>query len=321
MKKISLSLFIVALFVFSPIFTQASVADDLRAQISALLAQVEQLQKDLVEVEKGTPTTPSETIPTEVSPTVTTTTNTGTVCPLITRSLKRGIRGQDVRELQKYLRSTGDFTFSTETDYYGRVTEEAVQKWQKRNGVVSQGKPSSTGFGVFGPKTRTVYGKMCGRNTTTNTQSIICPAYVPSCKDGQHIETGPKTSNGCATYICVDDKVTPPPICPAYVPFCKDGQHIETGPKTSNGCYTYLCVDDKAVTPPIQCPLYSPPLCEKGQHVETGPKDADGCAGAPVCVDDTTPFTCLPQILPTCEKDQSVEKYLDVNDCTKYKCI
>lgn len=40
------------------------------------------------------------------------------------------------------------------TGYFGPLTEDAVQEWQSKNGVVSSGSPDTTGFGYVGPATR-----------------------------------------------------------------------------------------------------------------------------------------------------------------------
>lgn len=38
--------------------------------------------------------------------------------------------------------------------YYGKLTETAVQRWQKKNKIISSGTPQTTGYGWVGPKTR-----------------------------------------------------------------------------------------------------------------------------------------------------------------------
>lgn len=40
------------------------------------------------------------------------------------------------------------------TGYFGPATEQAVQRYQATQGIVSSGAPESTGYGVIGPKTR-----------------------------------------------------------------------------------------------------------------------------------------------------------------------
>lgn len=75
-------------------------------------------------------------------------------CALLVRTLRKGSSGDDVLTLQRYLKQTGDLTLESTTNYFGPATEGALQAWQKRMGVVSEGDADSTGFGAMGPRTR-----------------------------------------------------------------------------------------------------------------------------------------------------------------------
>lgn len=85
-------------------------------------------------------------------------TNTDKSCMPFDRSLGIGsndaLSGGDVSRLQTLLRDKGFYTFGSITGYYGIITESAVKKWQAAQGIVSSGSAASTGYGVFGPKTR-----------------------------------------------------------------------------------------------------------------------------------------------------------------------
>jgi plastocyanin len=48
------------------------------------------------------------------------------------------------------------------TGYYGALTQAAVGRWQAKNGIVSSGSPSTTGFGNVGPKTAAAMAAACG---------------------------------------------------------------------------------------------------------------------------------------------------------------
>lgn len=98
------------------------------------------------------------------------------------RTLSLGSRGEDVRELQKFLNTDSDTTIATsgagsvgnETDYFGPATRRAVIKFQEkyRNDIL---KPVglSAGTGFFGSGTRAKVIAL--KNTTRNT-----PPSAPS---------------------------------------------------------------------------------------------------------------------------------------------
>lgn len=92
------------------------------------------------------------------------------------RTLSLGSRGEDVRELQKFLNTDSDTAIATsgagstgnETDYFGQATKRAVIKFQEkyRNDIL---KPAglSAGTGFFGSGTRAKVIAL--KNTTRNT--------------------------------------------------------------------------------------------------------------------------------------------------------
>ena len=96
--------------------------------------------------------------------------NSNSFCPNLYRNLYLGTKGQDVRELQIYLKNQGFYNYPEITGYYGPATMYAVQRFQAAKGIVSYGTPESTGYGVVGPKTRMAMG--CGE-TVANYPSTI----------------------------------------------------------------------------------------------------------------------------------------------------
>ena len=82
-------------------------------------------------------------------------------CPALNMGLRRGVSGNQVKELQKFLAVE-------QTGYFGPLTEQAVQKWQIKYGIVSGGSQENTGFGVVGPKTRAKISEVCNRTVSTN---------------------------------------------------------------------------------------------------------------------------------------------------------
>ncbi len=75
--------------------------------------------------------------------------------PVFTRTLRRGSQSEEIRALQKLLAT--DTTLYPEaliTGYFGAFTERAVQRFQAKYGIVSEGTAETTGYGLVGPKTR-----------------------------------------------------------------------------------------------------------------------------------------------------------------------
>src|SRR3989344_5769365 len=118
-------------------------AAQLQAQAQALLAQVAALQAQYSGNAAAAPT------------------GTG-ACPNLGRSLRRGISGDDVLRLQQFLaRDPSVYPEAITSGYYGALTERAVQRWQVKYNIVSSGSPSSTGYGVVGPRTAAAIALLC----------------------------------------------------------------------------------------------------------------------------------------------------------------
>ncbi|TSC65461.1 MAG: peptidoglycan-binding domain 1 protein, partial [Microgenomates group bacterium Gr01-1014_80] len=96
-----------------------SLISQLQQQIKLLMAQVEELKTQIAEVK------------TELK---------------LTRSLFRGLTGDDVKQLQTFLKQKyPDFYSGPITGYFGPLTESAIKKLQEKEGIES--------IGVVGPKT------------------------------------------------------------------------------------------------------------------------------------------------------------------------
>ena len=74
---------------------------------------------------------------------------------VFTQLLKRNSRGTEVRALQEFLkRDPALYPEGLVTGFFGPATERAVQRFQKKYGIASGGAPTTTGYGILGPKTR-----------------------------------------------------------------------------------------------------------------------------------------------------------------------
>ena len=109
-------------------------------------------------------------------------TNATSSCPTLSRNLSRGLTGADVSALQQFLIGQGvlaadsatGFDGLTPSGYFGPKTEQAVQAFQRAQGLVSSGTALTTGFGFVGTKTRAAIGKLC----TTNVAPAAIKAHV-----------------------------------------------------------------------------------------------------------------------------------------------
>jgi hypothetical protein len=70
------------------------------------------------------------------------------------RTISPGVSNSEVRKLQELLaKDPSLYPEGMVTGYYGKLTQKAVERFQKKYGIVSSGTPESTGFGKVGPKT------------------------------------------------------------------------------------------------------------------------------------------------------------------------
>jgi hypothetical protein len=139
---------LIALFFIAPLVAGAqSVSTDiLMAQVAALKSQLTSLQNKSA-----------------VLPGV-------RVCSVPQRTLKRNDSGDDVANLQIFLaRDVVIYPEGTVTGTFGPATERAVQRWQKKLGIVSAGSPATTGFGAVGARTLELLNKAwsCGGLVST----------------------------------------------------------------------------------------------------------------------------------------------------------
>lgn len=123
------------------------------------------------EPESETLTSPDEDSVAETPTTISTTP------VLFTTTLRRGVQNTDVKRLQQLLNSDLDTQISSagvgsvgnETNYFGSLTERAVQKFQVKYGIVSSGTPSTTGYGLVGPQTILKLNEVSGGEVVTVT--------------------------------------------------------------------------------------------------------------------------------------------------------
>ena len=140
---------------------------DLAREVSLLTERLNFLKKQLIEQQlaaKGREGGALTTIATE--------------CLNLTRDLALGARDTasngEVAALQSFLRDTGDYFYPGLTGYYGGQTQTAVQSFQRREGIVSFGRPDTTGYGAVGQATRArIQAISCGEENLSSSRASI----------------------------------------------------------------------------------------------------------------------------------------------------
>lgn len=159
-----------ALALSLPLAALAQTSDS-NSQLSALFAQLSQLEQQITSLSGASapaPASSSASAPGSYSG----------VCPDLTENLSLGSSGSDVANLQAFLAGQGLFDASI-TGYFGTITQTAVGQWQESHGVVSGGDAASTGLGVVGPRTRAAIDAMCGAGTPEQPASCL-PVQPPT---------------------------------------------------------------------------------------------------------------------------------------------
>jgi len=178
--KVSTTFFVFAvaavMFISAPFVAQAQTADELRAQIAQILAQIYSLKAQLQTgtqspiVTPVTPVTPSYG-GTPITPSVNSANGLATFqysrCPDLQFNLERGDRdvnvAVEVTMAQRFFaQDTRLYPEGEITGYFGPATERAVQRFQERHGIVARGDYQSTGYGRIGPRTRWAIKNSCG---------------------------------------------------------------------------------------------------------------------------------------------------------------
>ncbi|MDO8522864.1 MAG: peptidoglycan-binding protein [bacterium] len=205
---IILSLSLVTIPFFS--FAETATSTDAQTIIQQLQEQIKVLQAQIVSLEAALKSTNAEisAIKEELR---------------LTRTLRKGLVGDDVRQLQEFLKQfPGVYPEGLVTGYYGSLTEAAVKRFQEQQGIVREGNPDTTGFGQVGPKTVTKLNEAVGGSNgivsapaeTTQTPSGANPAVpaIPAQPVGlTGTTTIPATAAVPATPVVTEPQISSPP--------------------------------------------------------------------------------------------------------------
>jgi hypothetical protein len=107
-------------------------------------------------------------------------------CATFSTNMSYGSRGVEVPRLQQFLIGVNLLSFDSATGFFGRLTESAVQSWQRSHGIVSSGNAATTGYGAVGARTRvSINGSSC---TTVGSSGI--PGTTGSTGTSGTVSTG-----------------------------------------------------------------------------------------------------------------------------------
>lgn len=124
-------------------------------------------------------------------------------CPSISRRLIVGTHGEDVTQLQTFLVGQNLLLSESVTGYFGRLTERAVQAWQSKKGLVSNGSPTTTGFGATGPRTRALIGASCDSGVpVSQTREKVYLSVYPTNRQSLKVRGSILVDNGRIGTTC-----------------------------------------------------------------------------------------------------------------------
>ena len=143
------------LFMPASLFATSTATTTNQVLIQALLEQVTLLQQQIdVLIAAKTAATSSAATSRPVQSEEVSVPSGVIECPKLSGTVGYGANSNDIVNLQLFLASEGLLETSSATGFFGKLTEAAVQAWQQAKGIISEGSPETTGWGLVGPKTR-----------------------------------------------------------------------------------------------------------------------------------------------------------------------
>ena len=292
MRKIIPAIVFLAL---APLVVSALTIEDIQAQIKGILGRIEALKAQVLAGGTSSATSSASKLP------------TGLPCLSLARALSLGSRGDDVRELQKFLIAAKLLASDSATGYFGPLTEAAVQRFQALQGLVSSGDSATTGFGFVGPKTREAILKSCAKYDGERAASVCPkPPSVPLSSECAGSWEKGSDASGCFTgYQCIlpslPNETSPvaqpaqavPSITitePAYGEIVTGGNTLNIvwrseAPARASVSLTLLDVEGQTVGTIAQS------LSSSGAYVWSVPSGESGCESGESAFDCITKFT------------------------------
>jgi hypothetical protein len=231
-----LSIFILPFLANAPAAT-AITADEIRAQINALLAQIQQLQEQLAQIQGAT----------------------STWCHTFNVNLKVGDSGDEVVALQTALAKDGanNWEYKGYDGVFDEMTASVVTGFQQKyESEILTPLGLKYGTGYVGPATRAKLNKLygCGLRACT----------APVCQTGYVLyDTGEKDSAGCTIYKCIPSTSNKPPVIsgvsgPTALQINQAGTWTVTASDPENGVLRYSVVWGDEVSTGISAQEFAP---------------------------------------------------------------
>ncbi len=178
MKRNTLLASVIALVLVSGSYfnappASALTADEVRSQIQELLSKLAGLQSQMRDLQASSSTSASASSSAPFAP--------GICRVALARTLGKGVRGDDVKEVQEFLRAEGHLSAEA-TGYFGAATEAALKRFQIESGVASSA--SASGAGSLGPRTRDFIKRWCMNRAQIRIggDGVACTKeYLPVC--------------------------------------------------------------------------------------------------------------------------------------------
>lgn len=272
-NNLFIGVLLAAIFAF-PIIAPAITVEELQIQIKDLLALVSRLQTQLEELTKPKPIEPIN--------------HDGLlrhrICKRVfDRPLRFGMRGDDVMELQDFLKSEGHLSANA-TGYFGTFTAKAVANWQTAEGV--------SVAGIIGPASRARIKGWCGGGSKSN----LLEAYPTSgsapltvyfwrviqdkSSEGFSIDFGDGTS-GTLSIGCGVNPFSGVGACPRALTsdhvYLKDGTYIATLYYGRNICPPDVSLEGPRCMAPIFREVVGKVRIKVGTQIYDNPADDPQC--------------------------------------------
>ena len=173
---------------------QENTIEALQTVILQLLDQIKTLQKEIRELKSE---------PTKIKPEI-----------KFTKTLHRGESGDEVTELQEFLKEFPDiYPEGLVTGYFGPLTETAVQKLQEKHNIVSGGTSATTGYGQVGPKTRAQINSLL--STGAGSSEITPPGLLTAPGIQKKLATSTSAESIIVPTIATSTESTTPTTTPS----------------------------------------------------------------------------------------------------------